>query len=212
MAVIVLIPAMAAAVWLFTHYADAPDWPDPSEEARLESQRLVEAEAGLPSRGRWNERRARRDAREIARARVTPVPESWRGPGHAHPVVSLTTVPLTLAELGTAITGLAKQTALLVVVPTLARRQSDHRLGQATETFEASNAILQTTVTALRDATKPFHLAERFERAHFRDVDPPPVRPRPRPRRPPVQAIQRLTPEEIEYGRRQQPPPSDRYQ
>jgi gallate decarboxylase subunit C len=34
-----------------------------------------------------------------------------------------------------------------------------------------------TTAKTIFDATKPFHLAEQFERAHFRDVDPRPFAP-----------------------------------
>lgn len=153
-AVLVLIAMTGAAVLLLLHYTGTPAWLGPGEEAQLERAGLVEPETGMPKRRRWNERRAREYAEEVARRGLVAVPEGWRGPDGAHRILLVTTVPAAPEQLRAALpdTTTRRDLAVLVVVPTLAESERRFRLGDATEVVEHAEAVARQTVTALRDA------------------------------------------------------------
>jgi hypothetical protein len=153
-AVLVLIAMTGAAVLLLLHYAGTPDWLGPGEEAKLEQAGLVEPETGLPKRRRWNERRAREYAEEVARRGLVAVPEGWRGPEGAHRILLVTTVPAPPEQLRAALpdTVTRADLAVLVVVPTLAQSERRFRLGDASEAVQHAEAVARQTVAALRKA------------------------------------------------------------
>jgi hypothetical protein len=152
LAVIVLFVLTIVAVLLVLHYAGAPEWLGAEEESELEDAGLVEPESGLPTRRRWNERRAREYAEEVARRGLVAVPEGWRGPEGAHRVLLVTTVPVTPDQLRHALPDSISrdELAVLVVVPTLAQSEIRFRLGDATEAVEHAEAVARETVAALR--------------------------------------------------------------
>jgi hypothetical protein len=150
----VLIAATVATVLLILHYTSAPDWLGPSEEAELQDAGLVEPETGLPKRRRWNEQAAREYAAQVSRRGVVAVPDGWRGPRGSHHVLLLTTVPLSVQQLRTALPDslTAAPLAVLVVVPTLASSHRALRIGNASEAVDHAEKISQQTVAALRDS------------------------------------------------------------
>jgi hypothetical protein len=155
--VLVLIAATCVAVVVLQHYTGSAEWLGPGEEAQLESAGLVEPETGLPKRRRWNERRARAYADEVARRGLVAVPEGWRGPDGSHRVLLLTTAAVSAEELRAALPRDAARDdlAVLVVVPTLAEDERRFRLGDATEAVEHAEKIARDTVSHLRDAGIP---------------------------------------------------------
>lgn len=151
---LVLIAATCAAVVVLQHYTGSAGWLGPGEEAQLERAGLVEPETGLPKRRRWNERRARAYADEVARRGLVAVPEGWRGPDGAYRVLLLTTTAVSPEQLRAALPPEAPRDdlAVLVVVPTLAEDERRFRLGDATEAVEHAETIARETVSQLRDA------------------------------------------------------------
>lgn len=156
-AAIVLIVMTVMAVLLVLHNVSAPGWLGPAEEAELQSEGLVEGETGLPKRRRWNERRAREYADEVARRGLVAVPDGWRGPPGARQVLLVTTVPVSLEQLRPALPDsiTTEQLAVLVVVPTLAETAAHFRLGDAREAVEHAENVTQRTVASLRAAGVP---------------------------------------------------------
>src|SRR5215218_312004 len=104
-AIVVLIALTIASVLLALHYMGAPDWLGPREQAKLEDERLVEAETGLPTRRRWNMRQASAYAREVAQGGLVAVPGGWRGPDGAHRVLLVTTGAISSEQLRAALPG-----------------------------------------------------------------------------------------------------------
>jgi hypothetical protein len=154
LAVILLVLLTAATVLVFIHYAGAPDWLGPSEEAVLEEGSLVEPESGLPKRRRFSDRRAAEYADEIARRGLVAVPDGWRGPDGAHRVLLVATAPVAPDALRRVLPepAASKDLAVLVVVPTLAETERRFRLGDAAEAVEHAERVARETVAVLRDA------------------------------------------------------------
>jgi hypothetical protein len=154
LAVLLLIALTAAAVVLTLHYVGAPDWLGPEEEEELQDAGLVEPETGLPTRRRWNRRTAARYAEQVARGGLVAVPEGWRGPEGAHPILLVTTAPVTPEQLREALPDAISrdEVAVLVVVPTLAETERRFRVGDATEAVEHAETVARQTVGALRRA------------------------------------------------------------
>lgn len=153
LALVVLVAALTVAVLLSMHYISATEWLGAAEEARLQDADLVEFETGLPSRGRFRERCARRYADQVARRGVTSAFEPLRGSGGAEQVLLLTTVALTPAQLRAVLSGSrGDEPAVLVVVPALPRGRRDYLLGAASEGVARARAVCEETVAALRSA------------------------------------------------------------
>jgi hypothetical protein len=150
-AAVVLVALTVASVLLLLHYAGAPDWLGPGEEAELEGAHLVEQETGLPTRRRWNERNAREYAEEVARRGVVAVPGGWRGPDGAHRILLVTTGAISAEELRNAVSAdvAPDQLAVLVVVPTLAATARQFHRGDPTEAVEHAERVARQTVAAL---------------------------------------------------------------
>lgn len=156
-AVVVLIALTTGAVLLTLHYLGAPDWLGAGEEAELEQAGLVEAESGLPTRRRWNERQARAYAEEVARRGLVAVPEGWRGPAGAHPVLLVTTTPIAAPVLRAHLPGALSQDglAVLVVVPTLGANAEVFHRGDPVEAVEHAEAVARRQVGLLEEAGIP---------------------------------------------------------
>jgi len=166
-AIVVLIALTIASVLLALHYMGAPDWLGPREQAKLEDERLVEAETGLPTRRRWNMRQASAYAREVAQGGLVAVPGGWRGPDGAHRVLLVTTGAISSEQLRAALPGdtSANDLAVLLVVPTLGATAARFHAGAATEAVAHAEQVARDTVEELTAAG--IHVS-----AHIGPADP----------------------------------------
>lgn len=149
-ALVLLVALSAGAVLLVLHYLGSPDWLGGSEETQLADARLVEAESGLPTRRRWNERQARAYAEEVARRGLVAVPEGWRGPDGAFRVLLVATAPVSAAIVREHLGARAENgLAVLVVVPTLGENAEVFHRGDAVEAVEHAEAVAREQVALL---------------------------------------------------------------
>lgn len=153
-ALLLLIAATISVVLTVLRYTGGDEWLGPEEEAELTTEHLVEHESGLPIRHRWNDRRTREYAEEVARRGVVAVPDGWRGPDGAHRILLVATEPITAEQLRTALPDerANHELAVLVVAPALASSARSYAVGGATEAVHHAEEVARTTVAALRAA------------------------------------------------------------
>ncbi|MFL5780316.1 MAG: hypothetical protein ACJ760_03295 [Thermoleophilaceae bacterium] len=165
--VLALLAGLGLLIATLLRYASAADWAGPGEEVELESAGLVEADTGLPKRGRFDASKARDEAREIAEGHLVAVPGGWRGPEAAHRLLLVTTAPLSPAQLQAALPSpvAPDQLAVLVVVPTLAASQARYRAGDPDEAVSHAEEVARETVESL--AVDGTHVS-----AHIGAADP----------------------------------------